>query len=320
MVHSASMTLEPPPAIEKTLQPGKWYGRIALLWALEPVVFLCYIFLCLPLLPCCASPWQEIALVLGIGCLLCPFAAIGFGIAGLKTEGRLYAWIGLVLSLLYALTVIVFLVISIPQAREEARRMQCSSHTKGILLAFHNYSDTHGALPPLYTVDEEGKPLHSWRVLILPFLEQQDLYNQIRLDEPWDSEYNKQFHDRMSCYYQCPSSPQKGCSFSVIAGGSFVPATEAGSIVGMKFEDITDGTSNTLALIKVKEPFCWMDPTADITLEELGQGKRIGSYHKYWRGRIYLHTGYLDGSVRTMLLEDVIPEFLKSAATPNGGD
>ena len=219
MIDSADMSLEPSPAVEKTLQPGKWYGRIALLCALEPVLFWSLRLLCYLLAPNYpqVDTWFHIWFVayylwvpiLGIGSLLLPLAGIVFGILGRNTEGRLYARIGIVLSLLYIIPVYIYLAFAIPQAREEARRMQCSSYFKGILLAFHSYSDTYGALPPLYTVDEEGKPLHSWRVLILPFLDQQDLYNQIRLDEPWDSEYNKQFHDRMFYYYQCLSSPQK---------------------------------------------------------------------------------------------------------------
>ena len=212
------MFLEPSPAVEKTLQPGKWYGHIALLCALEPVLFWGFLLLHYYL----ENPWiwyyatYYCVPILGVGSLLFPLAGIVFGILGRNTEGKLYARIGIVLSLLYIVPVYIHLAFAIPQAREAARKMQCSSYSKGILLAFHNYSDTHGALPPLYTVDDEGKPLHSWRVLILPFLDQQDLYNQIRLDEPWDSEYNKQFHDRMFYYYQCHSSPQKGCSFSVI--------------------------------------------------------------------------------------------------------
>jgi len=81
-------------------------------------------------------------------------------------------------------------------AREAARRMTCSSMLKQITLAFHNYHDAHHSFPPAYTVDANCKPLHSWRVLILPYLEKNDLYSKIRLYEPWDSEYNSQFHDQ----------------------------------------------------------------------------------------------------------------------------
>ena len=56
---------------------------------------------------------------------------------------------------------VVLLFPAVPAAREAARRMQCSNNMKQIALAFHNYHDKHGHLPPAYTVDEDGKPLHS---------------------------------------------------------------------------------------------------------------------------------------------------------------
>ena len=167
-------------------------------------------------------------------------------------------------------------------AREAAARMQCTNHQKLIGLAFHNYHDAHGALPPLYTVDDEGKPLHSWRVLILPYIEQQAMYSQIRLDKSWDSEHNRQFHYQMPSIYKCPShpgDPRGDCSYSAIAGYSLVPAKKARSVVGLNFNDFIDGLSETYALVEVREALNWMDPMTDISWEDIAQGKRVGSYH-----------------------------------------
>src|SRR5687767_15769954 len=75
--------------------------------------------------------------------------------------------------------------------REAARRMQCGNHLKQIAIALHNYHDVYHCLPPAYTVDAAGKPLHSWRTLILPFSEQKALYDQIDLTKPWDDPANK---------------------------------------------------------------------------------------------------------------------------------
>jgi len=180
---------------------------------------------------------------------------------------------------------LLFLALLLPAvfaAREAASRMMCANHEKQIGIAFHNYHDSYGALPPLYTVDEDGKPLHSWRVLILPFIEQQEMYRQIRLDEPWDSDHNRQFHDRMPSIYKCPShpgNPRSDCTYSAVAGWAFVPAKEAESVLGVHFRDLIEGTSNILALVEVKEAFNWMDPTADVTLEDIAKGNRIGSNH-----------------------------------------
>ena len=218
---------------------------------------------------------------------------------------------------------IALLLPAVQAAREAARRMQCSNNVKQIGLALYNYHDVHGAFPPLYTVDEEGNPLHSWRVLILPYIEQNALYEQIRLDEPWDSEYNRQFHNAtISMAYQCPSNklvPRGSglCSFVAIAGEGFVPAEKAEQITGNDFKKITDGTSNTIAIIEVREPFCWMDPTADVTLDELVKGinsGRVGSFHTGG-----CNVGLFYGSVR--FFSDTIDlTVLRALATPAGGE
>ena len=59
----------------------------------------------------------------------------------------------------------------------------------------NNYEAQHGCFPPAYSVDKDGRPLHSWRVLLLPYLDEEELYKQLRLDEPWDSPHNKAVFD-----------------------------------------------------------------------------------------------------------------------------
>lgn len=74
-------------------------------------------------------------------------------------------------------------------------------HMSNIAIAMRRYECDHGVLPPAWTVDSKGHPLHSWRVLLLPYLGHKDLYDRIRLDEPWDSPWNSQFHKtNITCY------------------------------------------------------------------------------------------------------------------------
>src|SRR5690242_10209850 len=68
---------------------------------------------------------------------------------------------------------------------------QSSNNLKQLVLAFHNYNDAYGKLPT-NVLSKDNKPILSWRVQILPFIEQDNLYKQFKLDEPWDSENNKQ--------------------------------------------------------------------------------------------------------------------------------
>ena len=209
---------------------------------------------------------------------------------------------------------------AVQAAREAARRMQCVNHLKMITLAIHNYHDVNSALPPLYSVDKNGKPLHSWRVLLLPYMEQQALYELIRHDEPWDSEYNSQFHDWVVPYYSCPTNPLcgpgEGCTYVAVAGEAFVPAVKGREGVHT-FARLEDGTSNTLAVIEVREPFCWMDPTADIELEDLAQGinadGRCGSFHPGG-----CNIALFDGSVR-FIPNTIDTEVLQSLGDCNDG-
>ncbi|MCL2709441.1 MAG: DUF1559 domain-containing protein [Planctomycetaceae bacterium] len=215
---------------------------------------------------------------------------------------------------------------AIQTSREAARRAQCANNLRQITLALHNYHDALGAFPPLYTVDAEGKPLHSWRVLILPFIEQGAMYDMMitndAFNQPWDSEFNKQFHDRMPAVFQCPSNPGKGCCYVAIASEAFKPvAMPAGQRMprgNTNFASISDGTSNTLAFIEVQTPFNWMDPMADITLDELAKGINgdnvAGSHH---RGGC--NVGFFDGSVR-FISESIDLRVLRALGTPAGGE
>jgi hypothetical protein len=75
---------------------------------------------------------------------------------------------------------------------------------KHIALAMHNYLDTHGCFPPAAIYGKNGKPLLSWRVLLLPYLDQQNLYQQFHLDEAWDSPHNKKLLETKVKAYHIP--------------------------------------------------------------------------------------------------------------------
>ena len=90
-------------------------------------------------------------------------------------------------------------------APEASRRLACSNNLKNIALAMHNYEQAYRCFPPAYVPDKHGKPMHSWRVLLLPFLEKQALYSQYRFNEPWNSPNNRKVTDRATALYQCPS-------------------------------------------------------------------------------------------------------------------
>ena len=91
-------------------------------------------------------------------------------------------------------------------AREAGRRIACSQNMQRIGKALHAYHDEHGALPPACLRDAEGKPLHGWRTLLLPYLGEQDLFATIDLSKPWDDPANAAARKRMPICFQCPSA------------------------------------------------------------------------------------------------------------------
>jgi hypothetical protein len=139
---------------------------------------------------------------------------------------------------------------AVGDAREAARRSQCTCNLCQIKLALHNYHEVYKSLPPAYIADASGTPMHSWRVLILPFMEQSALSNQYDFSEPWNGPNNLKLLKSMPSNFACPSrfsNPTNLTSYVAITGpGTMFPG--AGSV---KFADITDGLSNTLMVVEV---------------------------------------------------------------------
>lgn len=144
---------------------------------------------------------------------------------------------------------VALLLPAVQAAREAARRSQSVNNMKQIGLAMHIYHDRHKTFPARAMFDKNGKPLLSWRVQILPYIEQQELYRQFHLDEPWDSEHNKKLIPLMPALYHNPSSPPRPgmAHFLGVSGkGLIFDGTK-----GRPISEITDGTSNTIMVVEV---------------------------------------------------------------------
>jgi hypothetical protein len=130
-----------------------------------------------------------------------------------------------------------------------------------LALAMHNYESEHGRLPPAVVYGEDGEPLYSWRVLILPYVEQGPLYERFHLDEPWDSPHNIQLLPEMPAIYSLPGRkkallPPHHTICHVFVG----PATPFEDPDGVLLKAITDGTSNTLLIVEAGQPVPWTKP------------------------------------------------------------
>jgi hypothetical protein len=208
---------------------------------------------------------------------------------------------------------------AVANAREAARRAQCSCNFCGILLALHNYDSAYGTLPPAYIADANGTPMHSWRVLILPFIEQSALYNQYDFSEPWNGPNNIKLLNRMPNNLTCPSrfsNPTNLTSYVAVTGpGTVFPG--AGSV---KLADVTDGLSNTLMVVEVAN---WNVPwTAPLDLDirtmslRINDPKRPGISSKHPGGA---NAGCADGRTR-WARESILPGNLRALFTIAGGE
>jgi hypothetical protein len=147
---------------------------------------------------------------------------------------------------------------ALSKAREAGRASQCLC-IKQIALAFHNYHSVYGCFPPAYVADSNGKPMHSWRVLILPFLEQNFLYNSYNMAEPWDSPDNRKLLDQRPNVYHCPS---RDCGPSLTSYVAIVgPMTAFPGAGSIKLDDVLDGTSRTIMIAEVANvDIPWTEP------------------------------------------------------------
>ncbi|WP_158265475.1 DUF1559 domain-containing protein [Blastopirellula marina] len=209
---------------------------------------------------------------------------------------------------------VALLLPAVQQARAAARRMQSSNNMKQIGLALHNYHDTYGTLPPAYISDEDGKPMHSWRVLILPFLEADYIYQQYDFNEPWDSPNNRLLLSQMPEVYADPTVdevPGEGATaYQAVADESamFDGAT------AIRFHDVTDGISNTVMVVENTGKLVpWLKPD-DTSIEELMQGVEFQDGPV--GGTQFL---FGDGSVQ-FISENIDRQTLHDMATRDGGE
>jgi prepilin-type processing-associated H-X9-DG protein len=234
---------------------------------------------------------------------------------------------GTIIAIMLLLPLVgAFLLPARRSAGPAARRSQCKNNLKQIGIALYNYHEKFGSLPPAYIADQNGRPLHSWRVLLLPFLDQAPLYAQYRFDEPWDGPNNSKLADSIHSIYCCPSDDHGDLDHklgrstmtsyvAVVGADTAWPGHGASS-----FQDIKDGTSNTLLVVEVANSgIHWMEPR---DLHVLQMTPTINA--KSGQGMSSRHTGgahgvFADGSVR-FISDTLTADALRALITAHAGD
>ncbi|HEX6963370.1 MAG TPA: DUF1559 domain-containing protein [Lacipirellula sp.] len=195
--------------------------------------------------------------------------------------------------------------------REDAYRASRMNNFKQIALGLLNYESANKKFPTQAVYSEDGKPLLSWRVMILPYLEEMALYKQFKLDEPWDSEHNRKLIEKMPAVY---ADPDPSVQTAAGAGKTTFLSTVG---EGLFFEDreprtwrsITDGTSNTALLLEAapERAVPWTKPE---DLEDLA-----GVLER--KDRDWFTAGFVDGHVRILSTKNDA-SVLKALLTPAG--
>lgn len=187
------------------------------------------------------------------------------------------------------------------QSREAARRTQCINNLKQIGLALHSYHDKHGSFPPAYTVDAQGNRLHSWRTLILPFMDEQKLYESIDLTKPWDHPANAIARQTAlpSHVRKCPSARNVNARCTTYLAVSAPNGIFYGS-TPRRMGDVRDGSSNTLLIVEVigEDAVEWMEPK---DLAESAFRKQFWCRQSNHTGAI--HVLLVDGTVHSLSLD-----------------
>ena len=189
-------------------------------------------------------------------------------------------------------------------------RRHAMQHLKTIGIAMQNHHDVYKRFPDAAIRDAAGKPLLSWRVRLLPFLDQTALYKEFRLDEPWDSQHNRKLIERMPDVFRIAPglAPGKTCVELPIGAATAWPEGR-----GLAIRDFTDGTSNTILAVETDDEHAviWTQPS-DLTYDPANPVAGLGGH--FGEGFLALSA---DGAAH-FLSRDTKPEKLRPLFTPAG--
>jgi hypothetical protein len=184
---------------------------------------------------------------------------------------------------------------AVASARGAAQQVNCRGQMMQVALALLNYHDVYKSFPPAFVADKDGKPMHSWRVLVLPFMECDDIYKAYKFDEPWDGPNNRRLASKIPSVYQCPGhiarygSGRHETQYLAVVGPETVwPGTSS-----TKLSDVKDKHAHTILFLEVHgQGVHWMEPR-DVTMQEaielLGPSAARSSTGHYHESVFYRH-------------------------------
>lgn len=232
--------------------------------------------------------------------------------------------VNVAVAVVVVLILVALLLPAVNVARDAARRMSCVGNLKFMGLAMHNYGQATTYMPPAYCADAAGHRMHSWRVLLLPYLEGDGLCSRYSFEEPWSDPHNSALAgglclgmDGRHPIYHCPSERESGnfnaTYLTFIGDGAYSPGARPRT-----FKEIKDGLSNTIWLGETADSgIHWMEPR-DLQFDEMSfrlgdrEHPSIGSGHSGGA-----NVSILDGSVK-WLNENTDPALIRALITVAG--
>ncbi len=202
-----------------------------------------------------------------------------------------------------------------PPTEDDAARARSARNLERLAAAMMEYEAVHFTFPPAVVCDKDGKPLFSWRVLLLPYVDDEGLklFKQFKLDEPWDGEHNKKLLPKMPAIYAPVRSAKTDGSetyYQVFTGNG---AAFEGKR-GVRIAEFFDGTSNTILLVEAGEPVPWTKPV-DLPFDP--ENKPLPKLGGLFGGEFQF--AFTDGTVHCGK-KDVEATVLKAAITRGGGE
>ncbi|MEO8496365.1 MAG: DUF1559 domain-containing protein, partial [Planctomycetota bacterium] len=224
-----------------------------------------------------STGWPLAALFVAIG-FACEIAVLRWGISQ-RTKV-----IATIVPSVVLIVLVALLLPAIQRPRCEENRMRCSNHLKQIIFAAHNYHDTFKTFPSAYIPDSQGNPIHSWRVLLLPYVEGVDGSMGYDFGSAWNSGKNLPLSAASPKFYRCPKgkSPVSDTDYLAVVGIETIwPGNEP-----MALRDILDGSSNTIAVVESHQTgIKWTEPrdlafsNMDWQINGNATGSNISSTH-----------------------------------------
>jgi prepilin-type processing-associated H-X9-DG protein len=235
-----------------------------------------------------------------------------------RSPGRMGCVIAVCLGI--GLVIVLLLVPAFQRSSIPSRRTICLNNMHQLSMALMNYQYAFGSFPPACTYDKDGKPMHSWRVLLLPFLEQGDIYAKYDFNQPWNSPHNWKLIERVSpSIFRCPSTKGDPGETNYLAVVGDETAWPTGK--GISADSIKDGASQTILLVEVANSgIHWAEPR-DLPFAQALQG--VNPPHS----KLSISGGHSGGVIVTFcdghlefLPNSTSVNLLRALLTRNGGE